>query len=957
MSADQARQGTTALHEDGPAAGGGAAAQAPSPDRPASAVPSAPSPASIPSLPVPAVFAALESSPRGLTAAESAAQRDRYGPNELPGASHARVWRRLLAQFTDLFAVVLLVSSALTFLAYWLGQPRDPATLQLALAILGVVLLNAGIGFAQEYSAERTAESLQAMVPHTCRILRDGERRERSARELVPGDVVVLEAGDAVPADCRLVEAQEAAVNNAALTGESDPVTRIAEPVPPGPPLEARNCVFMGTDLVAGTGKAVVLATGAATEFGRIFRLTATAPRQQTPLQRQVAVMARRVAGVALATGAALFAVRVPSGQPFVDTFVFSLGVMVALVPEGLPATLSVSLAIGVRRMARRHALVKQLLAVEALGSTSVICTDKTGTLTQAEMTVVQLWADGATHAVTGVGYAPAGAITDAPPVRELLRAAALCSNARLVRTTGRDAWRVLGDTTEGALVVAALKAGLDPAEEETRAPRMAEYPFDSTRKLMSTVHRDGDGTYFACAKGAPAELLARCAALGHGAGKVPLTDAGRSRVIAAADAMAGQGLRVLAVARRPVGGPRPPIGDVESELTLLGLAGMYDPPRPEVREAVDACRRAGIRIVMVTGDHPLTAEAVARRVGIVRETAPAVATGTQLDTMGDRSLDDLLTGSTELLLCRVSPEHKMRVVTALQRRGAVVAVTGDGANDAPALKHADIGVAMGASGTDVAREAAVMVLLDDSFASITTAVGLGRSVYRNIRKFLIYLFSHNIAELVPILAATFAGFPLVPITAVQILAIDLGSDVLPALALGAEPMEPDVMNSPPRPRQERLFSASVMGRILFLGGIQALGVCAVFFWHIHASGIPYPDFTRDDPVYREAITMVQAGIVVSQFFNALAVRTDRQSVFRAGLLSNPWLLAAGCFGIGLMAAISYAPPLQAVFGTAPLLPADWAVLVGFGAVLLAAEEARKCVLRHRRPSAKGGSP
>jgi magnesium-transporting ATPase (P-type) len=417
---------------------------------------------------------------------------------------------------------------------------------------------------------------------------------------------------------------------------------------------------------------------------------------------------------------------------------------------------------------------------------------------------------------------------------------------------------------------------------------------------------------------------------------------------------MAGQGLRVLAVARRRVAGPHPPLGDVESGLTFLGLAGMYDPPRPEVRDAVDACRRAGIRIVMVTGDHPLTAEAVARRVGIVREQAPSVVTGTQLDALDDGALDALLAGSAELLLCRVSPEHKMRVVTALQRRGEVVAVTGDGANDAPALKHADIGVAMGASGTDVAREAAVMVLLDDSFASITTAVGLGRSVYRNIRKFLIYLFSHNIAELVPILAATFAGFPLVPITAVQILAIDLGSDVLPALALGAEPMEHDVMDSPPRPRRERLFSTAVMGRILFLGGIQALGVCAVFFWHIHASGIPYADFTKSDPVYREAITMVQAGIVVSQFFNALAVRTDRQSVFRAGLFTNPWLLAAGCFGIGLMAAISYAPPLQAIFNTAPLAAADWAVLAAFGALLLAAEEARKWVLRRRSTSPKG---
>ncbi|AWN30595.1 cation-transporting P-type ATPase [Streptomyces sp. NEAU-S7GS2] len=912
------------------------------------------------------VFAALDTSPRGLTVAEAVLRRDRYGANELPRAGRRGLWRQLAAQFTDLFAIVLLVASAITFLAYELQQPRDAGTFRLAVAILAVVVLNASIGFAQEYSAERTAQSLQAMVPHTCRVLRDGERRELPARELVPGDVVVLEAGDAVPADCRLVEAHEVSVNNAALTGESDAVGRTREPVAAGPLLEARNCVFMGTDVVAGSAKAVVFATGAATEFGRIFRLAAAAPRQKTPLQLQVASMARRVAGVALAIGAALFAVRVPTGQPFVETFVFALGVMVALVPEGLPATLSVSLAIGVRRMARRHALVKQLLAVEALGSTTVVCTDKTGTLTQAEMTVAHVWAGGTSHPVSGVGYAPVGEVTDAAPVRELLGAAALCCNARLVPPpadagrcprSGRGGWRVLGDTTEGALLVAAAKAGIDLAAEEARAPRVAEYPFDSIRKLMSTVHRAADAdTYRAYVKGAPQELLARCTDIDWKGRRRPLTDELRADVTETNDQLAAQGLRVLAAAWRPVTGPRATQDETESGLTLLGLVGMLDPPRPEVSGAVDACRRAGVRIVMVTGDHPLTAEAVARRVGIVRQAAPAIVTGARLDRMDDDALDGLLAEPAELLLCRVSPEHKMRVVTALQRRGEVVAVTGDGANDAPALKHADIGVAMGASGTDVAREAAVMVLLDDSFASIAAAVRLGRSVYQNIRKFLIYLFSHNIAELVPILAATFAGFPLVPITAVQILAIDLGSDVLPALALGAEPPEPDVMERPPRSRRERLFSLTVMGRILFLGGIQALGVCVVFFWHIHASGIPYSDFTEDDTVYREAITLVQAGIVVSQFFNALAVRTDRQSIFRIGLLSNPWLLAAGCFGIGLMAAISYLPALQAVFHTAPLAAADWAVLGAFGVLLLAAEETRKWWLRCHRPVVgKGG--
>lgn len=902
------------------------------------------------------VFTAQDTSRRGLSAAQARSRLEQYGANELPRTRRRAVWRQLAAQFTDLFAVVLIVASGITFLAYGLEEPHDEGTLQLAVAILGVVVLNAAIGFAQEYSAERTAQALEAMVPHTCRVLRGGERLDLPARELVPGDLVVMEAGDAVSADCRVVESHELTVNNAPLTGESNAVSRTADPVTAVPALEARNCVFMGTDVVAGSGRAVVLATGAASEFGRIYRLAAAAPAQKTPLQRQVASMARRVAGAALAIGALMFVVRLPTGESVVPAFVFALGVMVALVPEGLPATLSVSLAIGVRRMARRHALIKQLLAVEALGSTTVVCTDKTGTLTQAEMTVTRVWTGDGTHPVTGVGYAPNGEVADAAPVRELLRVAGLCCTARLVPPEGpggKEHWRVLGDTTEGALLVVAAKAGLDLDSEEATAPRVTEFPFDSTRKLMTTVHKNG-ASYQACVKGAPVELLARCTDVEWERRRGPLTEQERAAVVAASDTLASQGLRVLAVARRDLEGPRPTQDEAESGLTLLGLVGMLDPPRPEVTGAVAACRRAGIRVVMVTGDHPLTGEAVARRVGIVRRPEPLVVTGSRLDLMNDEALDALLAEPSELLLCRVSPEHKMRVVTAFQRRGEVVAVTGDGANDAPALKHADIGVAMGASGTDVAREAASMVLLDDSFASIATAVRLGRAVYQNIHKFLVYLFSHNIGELVPILVATFAGFPLVPISAVQILAIDLGSDVLPALALGAEPPEPDVMDRPPRSRREPLFSASVVGRILFLGGIQAICVTGVFFWHVVSSGIPFDDFTEDTLVYQEAITMVQAGIVLSQFFNALAVRTDRQSVLKVGLLSNPALLVAGGFGVALMAAISYLPPLQSVFNTAPLDAVDWAVLTGLGTLPLIADEARKGWLRHRSHRRKG---
>ena len=895
----------------------------------------------------PDVFPALGGSTTGLTSDVARQRLAAHGANELPVARRRPAWRQLAAQFTDLFAIVLLAASAITFLAYALEEPRDPGTVQLAVAIACVVLLNAAIGFAQEYSAERTAQTLQAMVPHRCRVLRDGRPAEVDVQELVRGDVVMLEAGDTVPADCRLVEAHDLTVNNAAITGESEPVSRTAEADTAGDALRARNCVHMGTDVITGMARAVVFATAQATEFGRIYRLTAAAPQQETPLQREVAWMARRVALTALAVGLLLFAVRLPTGQGTVSSFVFALGVMVALVPEGLPATLSVSLALGVRRMARHQALVKKLVAVEALGSTTVVCTDKTGTLTQAEMTVVRIWAWDDEHAVTGVGYEPAGQVSDPEPVRELLRSAALCSDARLLPPVDGARWRVLGDTTEGALLVAAAKAGLDMEAEEAAAPRTGEHPFDSVRRLMSTVHEE-NGAQRIRVKGAPLEVLNRCTRLHDGAAPVELTGARRAKAAAEADRMAAEGLRVLAVAERESSGPPGDRDQDERDLILLGLAGMMDPPREEVRTAVEACRRAGIRIVMVTGDHPLTAEAVARRVGIVRVDHPTVVTGAGLDALDDIALDRLIADAGELLLCRVSPEHKMRVVTAFQRRSEVVAVTGDGANDAPALKHADIGVAMGASGTDVAREAAEMVLLDDSFKSIAVAVRLGRAVYQNIRKFLVYLFSHNIGELAPILAATFTGFPLVPITAVQVLAIDLGSDVLPALALGAEPPESDVMDRPPRPRRERLFSPAVVRRILFLGGIQAMGVCAVFFWHVGSSGIPFADFTAEDPVYREAITLVQAGIVISQFFNALAVRTERESVFRAGLLSNPRLIAAGLFGIALMAAISYVPLLQSVFHTAPLTIGDWALLTAVGALPLAADELRKARLRAR---------
>jgi magnesium-transporting ATPase (P-type) len=626
-------------------------------------------------------LAALGSSRRGLGEDEVALRRSTSGRNVLPPPRRRPVAAELAAQLTNMFAVILVVAAALTFLTYVLSTPRDPANLELTFGILAVVVLNALIGFTQEHAAERTAEALQTMLPHTTRVLRAGQLTELNVSELVVGDLVVLEAGDAVPADSRVVEAHELSVDMAALTGESQPVGRTDQAVDVGtPPLDARNFVFMGTSVVRGTAKAVVFATGVMTELGRVYRLTAEQPPEPSPLQRQVTDMARRVAAIAVVAGALLFALRLLTGNAAVGSFVFALAVMVALVPEGLPATLSVSLAVGVRRMAAHHALVKRLTAVEALGSTTVICTDKTGTLTKAEMTTQQVFASGQVHRVTGVGYEPVGEVEDAPSITDVLRAGALCSDARILPPSGGDGWRVLGDTTEGAIVVAAMKAGVDLDAESARTPRVGVFPFDPERKLMSTLHQTGDGAV-AHVKGSPQAVLARCTSAVWGGRTVPLDADLRQQIDEANDAMAGDGLRVLAVADKALGGPQPTQDDAESGLTFLGLVGMADPPRPEVSAAVEACHRAGIAIIMVTGDYGLTAETVARRVGIIGAGPARVVTGSELDVMDDGALSATLGGGEQLIFARVRPEHKMRIVSVLEGRGEVVAVTGDGVN------------------------------------------------------------------------------------------------------------------------------------------------------------------------------------------------------------------------------------------------------------------------------------
>ncbi|HUP31774.1 MAG TPA: cation-transporting P-type ATPase, partial [Gaiellaceae bacterium] len=720
----------------------------------------------------------------GLSTDEARRLLAEVGPNVLAEAPPPSHLRRFLAQLVHLFALLLWAGATLALLA---GMP------ELSAAIAAVVLVNAGFAFFQEHRAERAAETLRRLLPQTARVRRDGEAVELPAEELVPGDVLLLEAGDRVSADASLLAVTELRVDNSALTGESWPAV----------PDER---VFAGTYVVSGRAEALVTATGMRTEFGRIAELTQRAREEPSPLERELKHVTRLVAVVSVAIGATFFVVAGALGMGLEERFVFAVAVMVANVPEGLLPTVTLALALATQRMARRNALVRRLSSVETLGETTVICTDKTGTLTENELTVVRIWTPEGALEVEGAGYEPFGRfrsddrVVHPGTVSELLRAGLLCNDSRLV--SGPDGWRIRGDPTEGALVVLAEKGGLRQEHETAHLPRIAELPFDSGRRRMTTVHVDGDQR-IAYVKGAPEEVLRLST----------LAPDERRRVSEAAEAMEHDALRVLALARRRLSAGVPlEVASVEHDLELLGLVGMIDPPRPEVPAAVARCHAAGIRVLMVTGDAGATAEAVAHRIGLVRRRAHVI-TGDELAEIDDRRLRRLL-HARDVIFARIDPEQKLRLARVLREAGEIVAMTGDGVNDAPALREADIGVAMGLRGTDVAKEAADMILLDDDFATVVAAVEEGRAVYDNIRRFSVYHFCSNVGQLVPFLAWGLSGgaIPL-PLTVMQVLAIDLGTDMLPAIALGTERAEPGTMTRPPRPRGERLLGPRVLAR------------------------------------------------------------------------------------------------------------------------------------------------
>ncbi|HEX7184938.1 MAG TPA: cation-translocating P-type ATPase [Thermoanaerobaculia bacterium] len=869
---------------------------------------------------------------RGLDEREAKRRLEEHGPNEIQAAKKISPWAILLAQFKNVLILVLLAAVGLSA---FLGHALEAGVIA-AIVILAVLL-----GFIQEYRAERAIEALRRMAAPFAKVVRGGEEREVPAREVVPGDVLLVRAGDRIPADGRLLEAINLKVEESALTGESLPVDKSVAPLEGDPDLGDRtNMIWAGTAVTYGRGRAVVAGTGMETEFGRIARLLSTVEEGRTPLQRNLDRVGGALARAGLVVVAVVVLLGLFRGQPFLEMLVFGIALAVAVVPEALPAVVTISLALGVQRMVKRHALIRRLPAVETLGSVSVVCSDKTGTLTKDEMTVRRLYAAGQTFEVTGAGYAPEGAVlldgqeVEPPePLLELLRGAVLASDAHLAHGEPESGegdspgWRIQGDPTEGALIVAAAKAGLDKRDLDERFPRVGEIPFTSESKRMTTLHRMPEGGV-AYAKGAPEVILQACARRLAGSGEEPLDDDGREAILAEAARMAEAALRVLAVARKT--GVEP--GNekaAERDLTFLGLAGMIDPPRPEVREAIRTCEHAGIKPLMITGDHPVTAQAIARELGILRD--GRAVTGADLEGMSDEELEREIERIE--VYARVSPAHKLRVVTAFQKRGHSVAMTGDGVNDAPALKKADIGIAMGITGTDVTKEAADMTLTDDNFASIVAAVEEGRGVFDNIKKYLMFLLSSNIGEIGLMAGASLLGLPL-PLTAVQILYVNLATDGLPALALAVDPPEDDLMERPPRDPHRGIFTRPVV-TLMVIGGVwSALVNLGLFAWML-----------RSGRGLEEAMALTFVSLVLIQFFKAYNYRSDRHSALRRPF-ANRWLNLAIAWELGLLALILYLPVLREPFDTFPFTLADWLLVVGLAATVAPVLELAKWMER-----------
>ncbi|MCH7588074.1 MAG: cation-translocating P-type ATPase [Chloroflexi bacterium] len=892
---------------------------------------------------------------QGLSAHEVEQRLREHGPNELIERGLKSPWLILWEQVTAIMVVVLIIAAVVSLL---LGDQLD------AIVILAIVVLNAILGFVQEYRAERAMAALKRMAAPLVKVRREGQLQQVSAKEIVPGDILLLEAGDVVSADARVLESVNLRIEEASLTGESIPVEKHSQVlsgahIPIG---DRRNMLHMGTTATYGRGSAVVVETGMATQLGRIAELIQTVVSEPTPLQKRMAQLGKGLAVAAVAIVGVVFFLGLLRGEELEEMFLIAIAMAVAAVPEGLPAVVTITLALGAQRMLRRRALIRKLPAVETLGSVTVICSDKTGTLTENRMTVKIL--DLAGHTLD-----LAEALKVGDPVAEaeeewatpehtaealLLAGGALCNDAVLeVNTNGAGGFRAQGDPTERALVVAAARYGLMKPRLESLFPRVAEAPFSSERKRMSTFHEaqqqaqngavearlisllasDNNQPFVAFTKGATESLLGVCDRVWTHAGVQPLTPDWRQRIEDADDRLAGDGLRVLGVAFRTMH-DIPAEGEMEAlerDLIFVGLVGMIDPPRPEAKEAVAISRTAGVRPVMITGDHPQTALHIARELDIARDSN--ILTGRELERMTTEELEARVEQVS--VYARVSPEHKLNIVRALQKRGHIVAMTGDGVNDAPALKRADIGVAMGITGTDVAKEAADMVILDDNFATIVRAIEQGRVIYDNVRKFIKYTLTSNAGEIYVMLFGPLLGMPL-PLTALQILWINLVTDGLPGLALAVEPAERDTMRRPPYPPKQSIFARGMGRHILWVGLLMGLVSLAVGYWA----------WITGRPAWQ---TMVFTTLTLSQMGHVLAIRSDRESLFKIGLLTNKPLLGAVALTFVLQLAVIFWRPLQEIFNTQALTPFELGISLGLSTIVFWAVEIEKRYLRRHR--------
>jgi len=880
---------------------------------------------------------ALKSDSNGLSQDEVQKRLAEFGPNELIKKEKISPWVIFLEQFKSFLIVILLIAVVLSAVV---GEVAD------AVLIAIIVIFAAGLGFVQEYRAERAMEALKKMAAPTASVLRDGKEIEIAARELVPGDIILLVTGDRMPADARLVEAVNLRTDEASLTGESVPIEKTDEPLEGDAEVgDRRNMVFMGTAAVYGRAKAIVTATGMATEFGKIAGMLQEVKAEKTPLQINLDRVGRYIGIAALILCFVLAGIGILRGHEILEMFIWGVALAVAAVPEALPAVVVISLALGVRRMVKRNALVRRLPAVETLGSTTFICSDKTGTLTQDQMTIRALYVDGKIMEVTGTGYEPKGEFccngkTIEPgkdsALEILLRASSLCNDTCLISVDG--AWDIKGDPTEGALVVIAAKGGLQQEELSKQSPRVGEIPFSSETKRMTTVHQTTEGKT-AYSKGAPEIILNSCRYIYRDGQEKELSAKDKESIVGVAQNMATHALRVLGVAYRKCAANVCIDETLEQDMVFIGLAGMIDPPREEVKDAVKLCDRAGIKSVMITGDHKLTAIAIAKELGIYKQ--GVAFSGAELDALSDKEFDDLVEKIE--VYARVSPAHKLRIVEALVKKGHVVAMTGDGVNDAPALKKADIGVAMGITGTDVTKEAADMVLTDDNFASIVSAVEEGRGIFDNIKKYLMYLLSCNIGEILVMAGAILIGpllglpYGAIPLIAVQILFVNLVTDGLPAIALSIDPPAPDLMERKPRPRGQGVFTRPVV-ILMLIGGIW-IGVVTLwsFRWAL--------DIGRS---MAEAQGVCFLSLILIQFFNAYNFRSDKHSLLQIGIFKNKWLNIAVGSQVVLMLVIFYVPFFQPLFNTVALDLQEWICVLLVSASVFPVIEGTKAIFRYR---------